>query len=745
VRLLPITLLSCVALCNACTATSDTLTFENSPNKVLDSGITPEKEAEIKRRVEQVFAGLNQEQKILQLMGEADEPRLARGEAISGYNIKGATTLPQQIGISSSWNPELLRVNTQYTSRLMRALGTTLALSPMLDVSRNAHWGRMEESFGEDAYLTSRMGLAFVKGMQGENLSQGVAATTKHFAGYGGKNNNLREFYEEILMPHEVAIRLGNAQSVMPGYHSYNDIPAHANTFLLQDVLRDQWDFDGVVISDYFAVKQIFTSYNYAKDKKHAAAAAINSGVDLELPAGDAYKYLTEAIEEGLVSQQTLDNAVKRILTLKGRLGLLEESNPLETDESVEKDPDEFRDRAYLSATQSLVLLKNNGVLPLKSDVKNIALVGPNADAVESLLGDYTYQSLSLYWNKMPLDGENPKLITLYEGLKSKLSSNVNLHYERGVDWTKSYQDIITKVKDVGDEREKNVVEIASKDFGIPNPKKAIELAMKSDVVIAAMGENRYLSGEGRSRSDIRLAGEQEAFVQELIATGKPVVLIIFGGRPHALGAVEPGLAAIVQAWYPGEEGGNAVADMLLGNVNPSGKMTVTVPKHSKQAPIYYKQGYKGDKQPLYPFGHGLSYTKYDYKNVQAKNTATTADQWIPLSFELTNSGNMDGAEIAQVYFKAKGLSMPQPAQELIGFARVDLDKGHTRKVTLYISPEQFSFYDANMNLVIEPGNYELLVGASATDIKFTSKLTLTGEKRILTQRNVFFSETIIE
>ncbi|BAX81869.1 glycoside hydrolase family 3 N-terminal domain-containing protein [Labilibaculum antarcticum] len=716
----------------------------NSPNKVVNSGITPEKEAIIQKRVHEIFATLSLDQKVAQLMGEADQPKLARGEAISGYNIEGATTLPQQIGISCSWNPELLRTNTSLTSKLMRSLGTTLALSPMLDVSRNAHWGRMEESFGESAYLTSRMGLAFVKGMQTDDLTKGVAATTKHFAGYGGKNDDLREFYEEILMPHEVAVRLGNSQSLMPGYHAYQGVPAHASDFLLKDVLREKWGFDGVVVSDYFAVKQIHASHKYANSKLEAGVIALKTGVDLELPSGDAYKLLPEALKKGFVSMEAIDQAVKRILTLKGRLGLLDPENPIQIDKNIELDPAHNRQQAYLSACQSLVLLKNEGILPLKKDIKNIAVVGPNADAVESLLGDYTSQTLKLYWGKKPISGTNPKLVTLLEGLQNKVDTDVNIEYERGCDWTKSYKESVAKVGDIGDEREKKVVEIDSKDFGTPNPEKAIEYAVNSDVIIAAMGENRYLCGEGRNRNDIRLAGEQEEFVQKLIATGKPVVLIIFGGRPHVLTAVNDGCKAIIQAWYPGEEGGNAVADLLLGNINPSGKMTVTVPRTNEQCPIWHSGGYDSSDMPLYSFGHGLSYTTYKYSNITAPDNANTTDKWISVEFDIENTGNMDGAEIAQLYVAATDLSMPRPPIKLEGFTRVELKKGNKTHIQFLVSPQQFAFYNKDMKLVIEPGNYSFLVGASSTDIKLKSTVSLKGEIQHLSQKDIFFSETII-
>ena len=719
--------------------------IKNSPNEVLNSGITPEKEAKIQKRVEEIFKTLTIEKKIDQLMGLTDNPKLMRGEAISGINIDGATTLPQQIGISCSWNPELLEINTSFTSKLMRNLGMTLALSPMLDVSRNARWGRMEESFGESAYLTSRMGLAFVRGMQTNDLSKGVATTTKHFAGYGGNNNNLHEFYEETLMPHEVVVRLGNTQSLMPGYHANSGIPCHASPFLLKEILRDKWKFDGTVVSDYFAVKQIYSAHKYVGSKLEAGAKALESGVDVEFPNGDAYKSLAEALQKGLVTQEQIDQAVKRVLTLKGRLGLLDPNNPIVINKKTPLDPDDYRERAYISACQSLVLLKNDGVLPIKKEIKRIAVVGPNADAFESLLGDYTNQTLKLYWGKKPINPNNPKLFTLLEGLKNKVDKSVTIVYERGCEWTNSYKSAVEKVGNIGDEREKKVLEIASKDFGIPNPEKAIADAASSDIIIAAMGENRYLCGEGRDRKDIRLAGDQEEFVKKLIATGKPVVLIIFGGRPHVLTAINDGCKAIIQAWYPGEEGGNAVADLLLGNINPSGKMTVTVPRTNEQCPIWHGAGYKKENMPLYPFGHGLSYTTFSYSNLKAPKSAKTSDEWISIEFDVKNTGDRTGTEIAQLYVSANGLSMPRPALKLEGFTRVEIKKGNKTHIQFLVSPQQLAFLNKDMQWVIEPGNYDFMVGASSTDIKFKANVELKGTIQNLKQKDVFFSETIVK
>ncbi len=715
--------------------------WHDNPNQVNDLGIDKKRAERIEALVDSVMLTLSLDEKIEQLMGvSGSKHKLLRGEAITGLNIAGATTLPQQIGISCSWNPELLKNNTQGTAALMRSRNVTLALSPMLDVTRNATWGRTEEGLGEDGYLTSRMGLAFVEGMQGEDISQGVAATVKHFAGYGAANNDDITFIEEILMPHEVAIKIGGAQSIMPGYHKYKDIPASASSYLLNDVARGAWKFDGVVVSDYGAVKQTFTAYKYATSMQNAAEVCLKNGVDLELPSGDAYKSLRQAYEQGGVTMEDINRSARRMVRLKARLGLYEKEKV--QNKSLPLDPPARRKTAYESACQSIVLLKNDGVLPIHNDVKDITIVGPNADAFESLLGDYTHQSLSLYWGKKPIQGSNPQLITLYAALQEKLDKGVKLHYERGCEWKKAPMAKSNIGKNmIGDEREKKVVEIASKDFGPVNPKRAVSYAKKSDIIIAAMGENRYLCGESRNRSDIRLAGDQEQFVKDLIATGKPVILIIFGGRPHALEAVNDDCKAVIQAWYPGEEGGNAVADILLGKVNPSAKLTTTIPKTSKQCPIWYGDGYTVDNMPLYPFGHGISYTTYKYSDIKVVNRGKE----ISVSFTLQNTGKHAGTEITQLYIAPRNHHATRYAQRLQGFTRVELAAGESKKVEFTLSEQQFAHLNKDMIFSIDPGEYQIEVGASSTDIRLKEMVTISGESKLLEDgRSIFFSEITI-
>ncbi|MFI3270184.1 MAG: glycoside hydrolase family 3 N-terminal domain-containing protein [Rikenellaceae bacterium] len=733
-----------LTLATSATPLSAKVISHDNPNTPRDLGLTTQRNEGIEKQVEKIFNSLTLDEKIGQLMGTAGRYKLLRGEAITGLNTKGATTLPQQIGISCSWNPELVKRNTAGTSALMRSRNITLALSPMLDVTRNAVWGRTEEGFGEDAYLTSRMGLAFVDGMQSEDISKGVAATVKHFAGYGMSEANDKMFIEQILMPHEVAIKIGGAQSIMPGYHKYKDIPASASSYLLNDVARGDWEFDGVVVSDYGAVKQVFSAYKYAPSLMDAGVMTLLNGVDLELPGGNAYKLLKDAIAQGKITEEQINVSVKRMLRLKARLGLLDVEN-IEI-KSLPLDPADRRQDAYQSACQSVVLLKNEGeVLPITKSVKKVALVGPNADAFESLLGDYTSQSLGLYWGKKPIQGDDPKLVTLYEALQNKLKT-AKILYERGCEWKEPAAP--KKSADgkpfVGDEREKKVVEISSKDFGTPNPELAIKKAAESDIIIAAMGENRYLCGEGRNRPNFRLAGKQEEFVKSLIATGKPVVLIIFGGRQHALGEVEKGCKAILQAWYPGEEGGNAVADILLGNVNPSAKMSVTSPRTTKQAKVWYGDGYSEDNMPLFPFGHGLSYTTFEYSSLRTKSSFKCSDKGIDVEFTIKNSGKRDGCEIVQLYVAPKE-PINGIKQSLQGFARVDLKAGESRRVKFTLSPEQFAHLNDKMKWSIDPAEYEFQVAASATDIRLKESVKLVGESVALPKgRKIFFSEVTI-
>jgi beta-glucosidase len=671
---------------------------------------------------------VRQLQNFLMTQTPSGVPAIFHEEAITGFSTLGATTFPQQIGMSCTWNPELIEKNMRTTAKSMRQAGSLMALSPMVDVIKSAHWGRIEESFGEDAYLTSCMALAFVKGLQGNDLRSGVAATAKHFAGYGNNNTDKKEFFEEILLPHETLIKLGGVENIMPGYHQFDSVPCVANNYLLSEILRNKLGFEGLVVSDYGSVN-LQLKYKYATDLKDAAVKALSAGTDVELDKGRAYPYLPEAIKDGLLKGEIFDRAVKRVLKLKAKLGLLDEHPVIGADGDLNFDTPEQRKLAYQSACQSIVLLKNNGILPLKNKTKKVALVGPNAATVQSLLGDYTYQSMSAFWWGKQTDANNPKLVTLYEGLKAKASEGVEINLERGCDWSDPL-DVKIDHSTPGDDRLSQVKALTFKDLPEPNLKNALKIASESDVIIAAMGENLYLCGEGRERKGIRLPGEQEEFVKKLIDTGKPVVLVLFGGRQQVIDQIAGKCAAIVQAWFPGEEGGNAIADILLGNVNPSGKLSVSYPRYEAQQRLCYNEGYKNDNQPLFPFGFGLSYTRFEYSNLKLQSTAKISDKWIPVTFTVKNTGDIDGTEIVQLYVSPKGISTPCRPVQLKGFERIELKKGEEKTVQISISLKQLNIYD-NGKWVIEPGKYEFLVGASSTDVRQKQIIEIKGKKLI--------------
>ncbi len=666
-------------------------------------------------------------------------PAIFHEEAITGFATQGATTFPQQIGMGCSWNPEQVSKNTASTARIMRAAGATYALSPMMDLSRTAHWGRIEESYGEDATLTSAMGLAFVNGLQGENPRTGVAATTKHFAGYGTQNNNPKEFYEEYLMPHEVVIKLGQVKSVMPSYGMFKGIATVTSQEMLSTILREEVGFNGVVVSDYGAINLTHTGHKQASSSKEAGVMALLAGTDIELAAPICFPHLPEAIREGLIHMDVIDDAVRRSLIMKARLGLLDENPVIGRDGELDFDPPEQRQLAYESACQSIVLLKNSDILPFKENVKKIALVGPNAATVHGLLGDYTYQSMISFWWSTPFDPNDPKLVTLKEGLSSKLANDVIIQHERGCDWSAPLESVVKA--GMGDDRLSKVKMIAIEGLPQPDLQNALKISKESDVIIAAMGENIYLCGEGRERSGINLPGEQEAFVQKLIATGKPVILIIFGGRPQVVSSLEKECAAILQAWFPGEEGGNALADILVGNVNPSAKLCVTYPRTGEKQEVNYKNGYSEENPPQYPFGYGLSYTNYSYSDLQIPTSAKVSEEWIDLSFLVKNSGSLAGCEIVQLYVSPKDPNSTMKPIQLKGFKRVELEAGQEKRVAFKFSSEQLVQYKGE-EWIIEPGNFEFKIGASCTDIRLSESVDISGDSRVLVNgRSVFFTE----
>ena len=665
-------------------------------------------------------------------------PALLHEEVLSGINTLGSTIYPQQIGQAGSFNPELAELKTRQTSTQLRKMGGILALSPMVDVCRTPSFNRLEESYGEDGYLSAVMGTAFVKGLQQGDMKKGVGACSKHYLGYGGGGDaDEKEMMEEILLPHETMIRLTGSVAVMPGYHDVHGIRCVANSEILQDILRGYVGFDGMVVSDYTAIDQI-PNLEAVVEK---AAAAINAGNDVDFPHGANYQFLQEAINKGIVKPEVLERAVKNVLRTKFRAGLFDKDAYLYSMEDIKLDTPEERQTAYDIASQSIVLLENNGVLPLK-DVKNVLITGPNANSIWAMCGDYTYPAMSYFWKRVDYKSENPHIVKLLEAMAARKPEGMNVLYSRGCDWT---EEIETKFSELGDARAWEYELLHRKvDAGERTDKaEALRMAKDCDVIIAAVGENVMLCGENRDRQGLRLPGKQEEYVQELINTGKPVVLVMFGGRAQVISGIAEKCAAVIQAWYPGEEGGNAVADILYGKVSPSAKLSVSYPNVEINEPICYNYSAEKDPRVQWPFGYGLSYTTFEYSNLEATPEVTTKDESFNITFDVKNTGKMAADEVAQIYLSpADGNKNIRPIQ-LQGFARVSLKPGESKKISVKMFTEQLGYYsnEGQRQWNIKAGQFIIKIGASSQDIKLQQQINLSGEAVKMPLRKFYFSE----
>ncbi|MCQ2126694.1 MAG: glycoside hydrolase family 3 C-terminal domain-containing protein [Bacteroidaceae bacterium] len=666
-------------------------------------------------------------------------PALFHEEVLSGINTLDATIYPQQIGQAGSFNTELAELKTLQTGIGMRKMGGILSLSPMVDVCRTPSFNRLEESYGEDAYLSAAMGTAFVRGLQQGDLKKGVGTCSKHYLGYGGGGDaDEKELMEEILLPHETMIRLAGSKAVMPGYHSVHGTKCVANSEILIDILREYVGFDGMVVSDYTAVSQV-----PGKDHVEKAAAAINGGNDVDFPSGDSYAHLLEAIGQGLVSEETFARAVKDVLKYKYRAGLFDNNAYLYAEGHIELDTPKERQTSYQIATQSVVLLENNGILPLAKDSR-ILLTGPNASSMWAMCGDYSFPAMTYFWKRTDIGSENPHIVTLLEGLKSRLEAGSTLEYTRGCDWTESD---VTRISQSGDprawqrrsgQRRVDSGEKADRD-------EALKLAGNADIIIAAMGENVLLCGENRDRDGLRLPGDQEQFVRDLIATGKPVILIMFGGRAQVIGDLADRCAAVIQAWYPGEEGGNAVADILVGNISPSAKLSVSYPNVELDEPICYNYSATQDPRIRWPFGYGLSYTTFEYSDMKLDSESIGTDKLsIGLEFTVKNIGKMKSDEIVQLYLSPTSADQPIRPIQLQGFTRVSLEPGESKTVRAQLFTDQFGYYtniDGNRSWNIAPGTYTIRIGASSADLRLEHNVTLTGKPVTKPLRDNYFSK----
>jgi len=648
-------------------------------------------------------------------------PVMFHEEALHGLAAVKGTHFPAAIGLASTWDPALVERVFTVAAREARARGAQQVLSPVLDLARDPRWGRTEETYGEDPHLVSEIGLAAIRGYQGPMpaLTPGhVFATAKHYAAHGPNEGGIntaptpvpeRELREALLWPFERAIMEGRIASVMPSYNEIDGVPSTASPFLLERVLRQEWGFAGSVVSDYNAIEQLVERHHVAASMAEAARLAITAGVDLELPDKRAYATLADEIRAGRIDQQALDRAVTRSLRLKFLAGLFEHPYAdADEAERVTNTPD-AQTLALDAARKSLILLKNTGALPLdRARIRTLAVIGPNAADVH--LGGYS---------------EDPgRGTSILQGLRDK-AGPIKVVYAEGTRITEEPPNW-SRDEVVAGDPVKNAQRVA----------EAVRIARGADAIVAVIGTNESTSREAWAdthlgdAATLALTGQQDDLVRELSTTGKPLVLVLVNGRPLAIGDAANRAAAVLETWYSGQEGGIAVAEALFGDVNPGGKLPISVPRTVGQIPVYYNRkptSFRNylfeSRAPLFPFGHGLSYTTFRLDDLKLADREIGPAGRTSVSVHVTNTGTRAGDEVVQMYVHDVVASVTRPVKQLRGFARVSLQPGESTTVTLPIGPEALWLIDANMQRRVEPGDFEILVGTSS---ETTLKTTLT-------------------
>lgn len=682
-------------------------------------------------------------------------PAIVHEECCSGYMALGATCFPQIIGLASTWTPELAEQMTTVIRTQMRAVGAHQGLSPVLDVSRDPRWGRVEETFGEDPLLAAQMGVAYVRGLQGKDGREGVLATGKHFVGHGISEAGMnctpvhlgpRELRDVFLAPFEAAIREASLACMMNAYSELDGAVVASSRAVMTDLLRGELGFDGLVVSDYRAISMLHDFHHVAADPAHAAHLALHAGIDVELPTTKCYgSPLIQAVRSGQVPEALVDTAVERILRKKFELGLFE--NPyVDVDRVLPVyETREQRALARQIAAQSIVLLKNQGdLLPLPKTLKTIAVIGPNANQARHLFGDYSHPA-----HVETLLESKPELATL---LKCDPNSNGI------VPGSVAAPTILDAVRDRVSPQTRVLYApgCAINDDDTSGFEKARELARQADAVILVVGDKSGLaigctSGESRDRADLGLPGVQQALVEVVAAVGKPTVVVLVNGRPLAIPWIVDNVPALVEAWLPGEEGGAAVADVLFGDVNPGGKLPVTFPRSVGQIPIFYNHKPSGGRSqwhgdyvalpstPLYPFGHGLSYTRFEYQDMSIEPQRVEADKGVTIKVQVKNVRARAGDEVVQLYVRDEVSSVPRPLKELKAFKRVHLPPGEARAVEFDLPIDLLAFYDEAMQLVVEPGTITVMVGSSSLDIRQSGSFEILGQEKRRVPRRTFF------
>ena len=626
------------------------------------------------------------------------------------------TILPIPLGQAATFDPELVQEGASIAAAEARSIGIHWTFAPMLDIARDPRWGRIAESLGEDPYLAGILGAAMVKGFQGKYLSDGftLAACAKHFAGYGaaeaGRDYNTTNIPPQLmrnvyLRSFDEAVKAGVA-TVMTSFNDNDGIPSTGNKFLLKDVLRNEWKFNGFVVSDWTSITEMI-AHGFAEDSKEAAEKAVNAGVDMDMVSLAYSRHLQELVKEGKVKERTIDDAVRNILRIKIRLGLMD--NPyVDANQPSIFYKEEYLAKAEKVAGESVVLLKNsNNTLPLSSKIRTLAVVGPMADAPHDQLGTWSF------------DGEKSKTITPLAAINSRYGDRVKVFYEKGLNYS----------------RDKDKSQFA----------KAIQAARKADATVVFVGEESILSGEAHSLADLHLKGAQCELVQELKKVGKPLIIVVMAGRPLTIGSELDAAGALLYSFHLGTMGGPAIADILFGQVVPSGKLPVTFPKEVGQIPIYYNHSNTGRPSnktetlldnipleagqtslgntsyhldagfdPLFPFGFGLSYTTFEYGNLQLKASQLKENDALEISFTLKNTGKFDATEVAQLYTRDMSASLVRPVKELKAFQRISLKADESQEVTFSVPVSDLAFFGIDSRKVVEPGAFKVWVGGDS-------------------------------
>ena len=680
-------------------------------------------------------------------------PALFHEECLVGLLCKDATLFPSSLNYGSTWDPELVKRAARLIGLEARSTGCRQGLAPVLDVSRDVRWGRTEETFGEDPWLVGVMACAYVQGLQGEKRD--VLATLKHYVGHsfseGARNHapvhlGFCELNDTFLLPFEMAVKLANAGSVMPAYHDIDNQPGHSDNYLLTTVLREQWGFDGIIVADYGGVSLLHQHHGVSHDAAQSAALAFNAGLDVELPKDDCARHLATAVERRLMTMTKVDEIVSRILTEKFRLGLFEQ--PYTDVSAIDLQSDEARKAARDVATCSITLLENNGILPLQGRPR-VAVIGPTADDPLALLSGYSFP-VHLIISDMA--DSAVQVTTPLSALRHYLGDD-------HIDYAKGCHIIEKRLAGApvfpGDSSGKPMQSspVSTDQRLIP---EAVAVARRNDVVVVCVGDLAGLFqsgtvGEGSDTDSLTLPGVQQQLLEALVATGKPVVVVMTGGRPYNLQGLEDHVAGLLMAWAPGQEGGWAIADVLTGRAEPLGRLVVSVPKSAGAMPYYYNHKLKSGGTPFafhfgsrYPFGYGKGWTDFACEEVAALAKDVPVEGEIALQVTLSNRGERRGSEVVQVYVHDKVASMVRPVKELKAFQRLTLEPGARATLTFYVPVDMLNFTRRDGKRVVEPGEFDLMVGNSSANIWASTTVNVVGTLQIMPKNWQMMSRCVV-